>query len=53
MFDGCSSLKKLNLSNFNTNSSIETFQMFNGCSPELSLICLDDSIKREYKNIFK
>ena len=31
MFDGCFSLKKLNLSNFNTNNVIDMSYMFNGC----------------------
>ena len=32
MFNGCSSLKKLKLSNFNTNNVITMYGMFHGCS---------------------
>ena len=32
MFYGCSSLKELNLSNFNTNNVTLMSDMFNGCS---------------------
>ena len=32
MFDGCSSLKELNLSNFNTNNVTNMKCMFSGCS---------------------
>ena len=32
MFYGCSSLKELNLNNFNTNNVIYMRYMFNGCS---------------------
>ena len=32
MFSGCSSLKELNLSNFNTNNVINMYGMFKGCS---------------------
>ena len=32
MFSGCSSLKQLNLSNFNTNTATDTVGMFSGCS---------------------
>ena len=32
MFAGCSSLKELNLNNFNTNSVTNMRSMFNGCS---------------------
>ena len=32
MFDGCSLLKDLNLSNFNTNNVTEMSHMFDGCS---------------------
>ena len=31
MFSGCSSLKKINLSNFKTQNAENTFFMFNGC----------------------
>ncbi len=32
MFNGCSSLKELNLSNFNTNNVTNMASMFDGCS---------------------
>ena len=39
MFYGCSSLKELNINNFNTNNVTRMFCMFKGCSPlkELNL----------------
>ena len=32
MFDGCSPLKELNLTNFNTNNVTNMSSMFDGCS---------------------
>ena len=32
MFHGCSSLKKLDLSNFNTEKLVDMSSMFNGCT---------------------
>ena len=32
MFSGCSSLKELNLNNFNTNNVTDMGRMFSGCS---------------------
>ena len=46
MFYGCSSLKELNLSNFNTNNVTDMKYMFDGCSNELK-----NKIKSDYKNI--
>ena len=37
MFNGCSSLKELNLSNFNTNNVTDISFMFSGCSKELRM----------------
>ena len=37
MFYGCSSLKELNLNNFNTNNVTDMKWMFSGCSDELKL----------------
>ena len=37
MFYGCSSLKELNLNNFNTNNVINISCMFSKCSDELKL----------------
>ena len=46
MFSGCSSLKELNLTNFNTNNVTNMDSMFSGCSNDLKR-----KIKSEYKNI--
>ena len=46
MFHGCSSLKELNLSNFNTNNVINMSYMFSKCSDQLQ-----DEIRAQYKNI--
>ena len=45
MFWGCSSLQKLNLSNFNTNNVTNMRYMFSKCSDELKL-----KIRSQYKN---
>ena len=46
MFYGCSSLKELNLNNFNTNNVTSMEGMLLGCSIELIM-----KIKTQYKNI--
>ena len=46
MFSGCSSLKELNLNNFNTNNETDMSFMFRGCSDDLKR-----KIKSENKNI--
>ena len=46
MFRGCSSLKVLNLNNFNTDNVINMSFMFYGCSDDLKM-----KIKSENKNI--
>ena len=46
MFYGCSSLKELNLNNFNTNNVTNMNFMFYGCSDDLKR-----KIKSENKNI--
>ena len=46
MFSRCSSLKELNLNNFNTNNVTYMGSMFSGCSNELKM-----KIKMQYKNI--
>ena len=38
MFSECSSLKELNLNNFNTNNVTNMSEMFSKCSDELKLI---------------
>ena len=45
MFSGCSSLKELNLSNFNTNNVTNMSYMFSRCSDELKL-----KIRSQYNN---
>ena len=45
MFRGCSSLKELNLNNFNTNNVIDMSLLFSGCLNELKL-----KIKSQFKN---
>ena len=46
MFSRCSSLKELNLNNFNTNNVTNMRSMFSGCSDDLKM-----KIKSENKNI--
>ena len=46
MFSECSSLKELNLNNFNTNNVTDMSYMFAGCSDDLKR-----KIKSENKNI--
>ena len=46
MFSGCSSLKELDIINFNINKVIDIFGMFSGCSP-----LLINKIKEQIKNI--
>ena len=46
MFWGCSSLKEINISNFNTNNVTYMFWMFHGCSDEIKI-----KIKEQIKNI--
>ena len=46
MFAYCSSLKELNLNNFNTSNVTNMRSMFYGCSNELLM-----KIKTKYKNI--
>ena len=50
MFYGCSSLKKLNISDFNS-SAANISWMLNCCSANLSLICKDKLIKKEYEKL--
>ena len=48
MFYGCSSLRELNLSNFNTNNVTYMRWMFSGCSDQFQ-----NKIRSKYKNIKK
>ena len=56
MFNGCSSLKKLNIYNFNTNNVIKMLRIFSGCSSLNELIIANLNIDHAiYKDddIFK
>ena len=46
MFNECSSLKELNLSNFNTNNVTNMRYMFSGCFEQFQ-----NKIRTQYKNI--
>jgi surface protein len=48
MFYNCSSLKELNISNFNTDNVKDMSCMFKGCSKQFQ-----NKIKVQYKNIKK
>ena len=48
MFDRCSSLEELNISNFNTNNATDMRGMFKGCSDQFK-----NKIRSEYENIKK
>ena len=50
MFDECSSLTSLNLSNFNTNEDTDVKGMFSDCSSLTSLNTKDEKILKEWKN---
>ena len=50
MFEGCSSLKTLDLSNFNTNKIKYIRDIFDGCSSQLLLTCGDSLIKYLFEN---
>ena len=47
MFCGCSSLKKLNLNNFNTNNVTYMNSMFEHCSKELRKLKFNMKILKE------
>ena len=53
MFYNCSSLKKLNLSNFNTNNVTNMIGMFDGCSDELKKIIIKNQNGYKFKKYFK
>ena len=46
MFDGCSKLKELNISNFIINDETKVNNMFFGCSDNLKI-----KIKEQFKNL--
>ena len=54
MFDGCSSLKELNLNNFNTNNVVDMRWMFQGCSSlkELNLTYFNTSNVTDMRSMF-
>jgi len=45
MFNNCSSLTSLNLSNFNTNNVTNMHGMFNDLNMNCKVICNDEKIK--------
>ena len=51
MFEGCSSLKNINLSNFNTNKVTDMSEMFGWCSSlkKENIITNDKEILTEFK----
>ena len=49
MFYECSSLKKLNLSSFNTNQITNISSMFEGCSLDIDN-CKDERIMKQLKD---
>jgi surface protein len=51
MFSGCSSLKEINLSSFNTNQVTNMNRMFYNCSSLKNLICRDEKIRKEINKI--
>ena len=54
MFYRCSSLKYLDISNFNFNNTKFIFKIFDGCS-SLKIKCsdeLENEIKNSYPNLF-
>ena len=53
MFCGCSLLKEINLSNFNTNKVSDIENLFNSCPFNLSIICKNNFIKKEYEKLNK
>ena len=46
MFSGCSSIKEINLFNFNTNNVTDMNGMFSGCSDEIKI-----KIREQINNI--
>jgi len=54
MFSGCSSLKELNLSNFNTNNVTDMRSMFSGCSSlkELNLSNFNNNNVNDMTDMF-
>ena len=54
MFFGCSSLKELNLTNFNTDNVTSMWQMFSGCSSlkELNLTNFTTNKVKDMRSMF-
>ena len=50
MFRGCSSLKEINLSSFNTNQVTNMSYMFDGCSSLKEINCRDSKIMKQLKD---
>ena len=51
MFKGCSSLKSINLSNFNSVNNPDMFEIFHGCSSLENIECEDILIINEFEKI--
>ena len=51
MFDNCSSLKELNLSNFNTNNITSMNEMFSGCSEKLMNKVIIQAKSEKFKDL--
>ena len=50
MFSSCSSLKKLNLSSFNTNKVTDMNHMFKSINKSCKIKCKDEKIIKIFKN---
>ena len=53
MFERCSSLKELTLSNFKTNDFVDMNDMLEGCFSLKKLNCENQFIKYEFKQLSK
>jgi surface protein len=51
MFNNCSSITSLNLSNFNTNNVKDMSEMFSGLNKNCKTITNDETILKEIQNI--
>ena len=49
IFEGCSSIKEINLSSFNTNQVTDMKYMFYGCSSLKALNINDDKIIKQFE----
>ena len=53
LFNGCISLKELNLTNFRFDKSIDISNLFEGCSDELKVIIENRKKKKVKRKILK